>query len=132
MSEYGNTLDPVSQLVVGMERRRVAQLPLHPQQGITSSVSGGSTGSERDSPDLLSSSAATPVLILMTDQFGVCHAPYAQARSILTEHNYGSVLCVVHDTFGQIATYAASALVPPTPDGDAPLTHEEFLKIDVD
>jgi hypothetical protein len=69
-----------------------------------------------------------PKVILQIDQFGVSHAPYAMARSILTEHRYGDVLCVVHDTFGEVALHSASSLVP-APSGDFPLTHDDFLKI---
>lgn len=113
--EYGNTLDPVSQLVVGMERRRVqAMQSEHSEQS-----------------DSQAFPPALPKVLLMLDQFGVCHAPYAQARSILTEHSYGHVLCVVHDTFGQVSLHTASSLVP-APSGDFPLTHADFLKIEED
>lgn len=105
-AEYGNTLDPVSQLVVGMERRRVQALD----------------------QDDSSSQKVAPVVLLQVDQFGVCHAPYAMARSILSEHNYGEVLCIVHDAFGDLAGHKASSLVP-APSGDFPLTHEDFLKM---
>lgn len=107
-----------------MERRRVQALnpsiPLVPK---------GEKSSELDDYD--GSVPVIPKVIVMLDQFGVCHAPYAQARSILTEHEYGDVLCIVHDAFGQVATHKASSLVP-APSGDFPLTHEDFLKIHED
>lgn len=78
-----------------------------------------------------SEAEVVPTILLQVDQFGVCHAPYAMARSILTEHNYGHVLCVVHDTFGEVATHEAASLVP-APSGDFPLTHDDFLKISAD
>jgi hypothetical protein len=110
--EYGNTLDPVSQLVVGMERRRVGLL---------------SRANECDGsvPDV---SSTTPKYIVMTDQFGVCHAPFAMARSILSEHKYGSVEVVVeHSTETGYLTIPAIALAPPSPSGDLPLTPEDFI-----
>ena len=107
-TEYGNTLDPITQLVVGMERRRVQALDI-----------------------LKSSDRVVPKVLLQVDQFGVCHAPFAMARSILTEHGYGDVLCIVHDTFGEVAPHEAVSLVP-APSGDYPLTHDDFSKIIVD
>lgn len=113
--EYGNTLDPVSQLVVGMERRRVGQF---------SSDSTGDNGRT-------CASSATPKYIIMTDQFGVCHAPFAMARSILSEHNYGSVEVAVEHSVsdGGYKTIPALELAPPSPSGDLPLTREDFVHI---
>jgi hypothetical protein len=101
-----------------MERRRV--------QAFEQTTESGERDDAVDGPGKV-----VPMVLLMLDQFGVCHAPYAQARSILTEHAYGAVLCIVHDTFGQVATHEAASLVP-APSGDFPLTHEDFLKIHED
>lgn len=112
--EYGNTLDPISQLIVGMERRRVA--------GIDNSL-----GSSSD--DDVSQGGVRPRILVMVDQFGVCHAPFAMARSLLTEHNYGHIKCIVHDVTGKVDIITASSLVT-SPTGDAPLTTEEFKQLD--
>jgi cytidine deaminase len=38
-----------------------------------------------------------PILLVQTDQFGICHAPFAPARSFLTEHGYGDCQILLHD-----------------------------------
>ena len=101
-----------------MERRRVQAMAMD----LSSEVDESAVSAAEKK------AAVVPRVLLMLDQFGVCHAPHAQARSLLTEHDYGYVLCIVHDTFGQVATHSAASLVP-APSGDLPLTHEDFLKI---
>lgn len=134
-AEYGATLDPVTQLVVGMERRRVQALQQavpHPSAHEMMESSEYDDHNDKNNDNTVGSvQVVVPKVLLMLDQFGVCHAPYAQARSLLTEHHYGEVLCIVHDTFGQVATHEASSLVP-APSGDFPLTHDDFLKIQED
>ena len=121
--EYGNTLDPVSQLVVGMERRRVECLSTAPRVEVESTEGNGPIAATSNSRlDYF-----TPKIILMTDQFGVCHAPFAMARSILSEHNYGAVSVVVgHMPDSGYEMCRADALAPPSPSGDLPLTPEDF------
>lgn len=116
--EYGNTLDPVSQLVVGMERRRVE------------TVLEATSDQENQSASALGRERHFPKIILMTDQFGVCHAPFAMARSILSEHNYGNAQVVVsHDSDKGYLTRLASDLAPPSPAGDLPLSRDDFAHI---
>jgi cytidine deaminase len=38
-----------------------------------------------------------PVLLVQADQFGIAHAPFAPARSFLSEHGYGDCLVLLHD-----------------------------------
>jgi cytidine deaminase len=82
--EYGCTLDPVSQLLRSME------------------ISKDETDSVTELPSLL----------IMIDQYGVCHAPFAQARALLTEYGFGSVKCVVHDEDGKLAILDIAELLP--------------------
>ena len=106
----------MSQLVVRMETRRVST---------NFCVEVSSYDDARERTD------SKPKLLLMVDQFGVCHAPFASARSLLTEHGYQDILCVVHDSSGKLSTHKASSLVP-APSGDYPLTHDDFLKMGAD
>lgn len=53
-----------------------------------------------------------PSFLLMIDQYGVCHAPFAQARALLTEYGFGFVKCVVHDEDGKLLTLEMADLLP--------------------
>jgi len=44
---------------------------------------------------------AAPYCILQADQFGVAHAPFASARSLLIEHGFGDVLVCAHTGTGE-------------------------------
>lgn len=108
--EYGNSLDPVSQLVVGMEKRKY-QNKLKIEQN----------------DETYDPSYSIPTFILMTDQYGVCHAPFATARSLLTEHGYGDIQIVVkHHPVTCYETCTANELVP-LPTGIDPLSHDDFI-----
>lgn len=56
-----------------------------------------------DAVSIVDLSFIRSVLILQIDQFGICHAPFAHARSYLSEYGYGEA-CVtyVHDALGQL------------------------------
>lgn len=56
-----------------------------------------------------------PLLIVMADQFGVCHAPFAPARAFLVEHGFGAVQLLVHDTAGTLHRTTADELMPALP-----------------
>eukprot|EP00934_Nitzschia_sp_Nitz4_P006963 Nitzschia sp. Nitz4//scaffold137_size62074//6852//8719//NITZ4_006406-RA/size62074-augustus-gene-0.4-mRNA-1//-1//CDS//3329535673//6953//frame0 len=45
-------------------------------------------------------SSASPVLLVQADQYGVAHAPFAPARSFLTEKKFGDCHVIVHDIPG--------------------------------
>jgi cytidine deaminase len=113
--EYGCTLDPVSQLVRELESRRYC--------------APCSTTSAVDSPQSASVFQAglytKPVMLVMCDQFGVAHAPFAQARCLLTEHGYDYVQVLVHDENGVLCTVTAKELVP-QPAGTSLVSHEMF------
>jgi len=58
--------------------------------------------------------------LVMSDQFGVAHAPFAQARALLSEHRCGSAFVAYHGPDGRLYHTTASALIPPiTQPGDA-------------
>lgn len=93
--EYGCTLDAISQLIYILEQQRKFN---HPHKAI---------------------------MIGLVDQFGVFHAPFAQARSLLTEHHYGDLKLVVHDNEGKIVITEVNKLLP-TPEGLSLLSHDDF------
>ncbi|CAM9873115.1 unnamed protein product [Chrysoparadoxa australica] len=53
-----------------------------------------------------------PVGLLQVDQFGNCHAPFAMARALLTEHGYGDLISVIHSSQRGVAVAKMSTLVP--------------------
>ena len=81
--EYGSTLDPVCQLITHLERNK-------------------DEGSKKSDPDVL----------IMVDQFGIIHAPFGQARAILSEHGYGHIKVIVMQSDGVPQTTTCSALIP--------------------
>jgi len=95
--EYGCTLDPVSQLVHQMEKRKLCA-PCTPVGSTTNVHQAGLH--------------CKPTLLIMCDQFGVAHAPFAQARSILYEHGYEYLRVAVHDVGGTLHTTSVLDLVP--------------------
>lgn len=73
-----------------------------------------------------------PVAIVMVDQFGVCHAPFARSRSLLMEHGFGDVLVLIHEEDGQLHDVAVDDLLPTPKDiqmltQDDFITHEEYI-----
>jgi cytidine deaminase len=67
-----------------------------------------------------------PVALVMIDQYGVCHAPFARSRSLLMEHGFGDVLVLCHQEDGQLHDVAVDELLP-TPKDIQMLTQEDFL-----
>jgi hypothetical protein len=98
--EYGNTLDPVTQLVRDIERKKICA-PCGASDGTASVLNMHQAGI-----------VTKPVMLVMCDQFGVAHAPFAQARCLLTEHGYEYVQVLVHDSEGVLCTATAGDLVP--------------------
>jgi hypothetical protein len=71
-----------------------------------------------------------PKMLVMTDQFGVAHAPFAQARSLLTEHGYGELQIIVH-SFNDDLSAAEAVIVTandlaPQPEGSRILCGADF------
>ena len=61
----------------------------------------------------------------MVDQWGVAHAPFAQARALLVEHGHKSINIMVHNEQGEADVVTAETLAPPPPGGKY-LTHDDF------
>lgn len=127
--EYGCTLDPVSQLLGLMEKRRVLGGPCHSCLSCLKCRFTFPCEAETDHPVLDESSIhkeMLPVVVVMTDQFGVCHAPFAQARSLLCEHGYSSVKVLIHSDGGELLAIPAQDLLPQAPGGAKFVSHDEF------
>lgn len=104
--EYGCTSDPVEALVHHM----VQQQQLVPTK--------------------------RPVALVMIDQFGVCHAPFARARAQLLERHFDDVLVLVHQEDGSLIDVTAQELLPSPK--NIPLlsesdfsNHEDFLALNL-
>ena len=63
----------------------------------------------------LTSGDVRPKYLIMVDQWGNIHAPFAQARAILVEHNYHDLNVIVTSGDGSIEVTTAGHLVPPLP-----------------
>ena len=157
-SEYGCSLDPVSQLAGIMLRRCSSNsfvscsstsvgtsISICPSCGcckdcISNDSASNSTssstfaaapadkiGSETDDArsDAQQRPPARPLLLVMVDQFGVAHAPFAQARALLGEYGFGDVLVGIHDINGRFVTVTAASLLP-SPPGCTLLSHDNF------
>lgn len=87
--EYGCTLDSVSQLIREIERRQYCQ------------------------PCGSAAPPVKPVMLAMVDQFGVAHGPFAAARSLLSEHGYGYIEVLMHDSSsGEFVMATVDDLIP--------------------
>ncbi|CAM9274425.1 unnamed protein product [Sphacelaria rigidula] len=53
-----------------------------------------------------------PSCVLLVDQFGNLHAPFAQARTFLCEQGFGNTRVVVHGADGRLVVLKAQDLVP--------------------
>lgn len=104
-NEYGCSLDPVSQLVRDMDRKLMEAEGVEEMEG------------------------ARPEWIVQVDQFGVCHAPFAMARSLLTENNFETVRFLYHDSEGRCSVGIVDSLLPLPPSLDK-LTHDRFLSFE--
>ena len=68
--------------------------------------------------------------IVQVDQHGVCHAPFAMARSLLTENNLGSTArFLYHNEAGECAVGLVDSLLPLPPSLDK-LSHDHFLSFE--
>jgi cytidine deaminase len=81
--EYGCTLDPVTALLAQVVQHRAA------------------------------CPGVRLVALVMMDQFGIAHAPFAQARALLSEHGCGSAAVAYHEPDGRLGHTTAAALIPP-------------------
>jgi len=64
----------------------------------------------------------TPKLLVMCDQYGVAHAPFAQARALLCEHGFGQLIICVHTLSADIERVltpclTTAAALAPSPTG---------------
>ncbi|CAM9334799.1 unnamed protein product [Ectocarpus fasciculatus] len=50
--------------------------------------------------------------VLLVDQFGNLHAPFAQARTFLSEHGFGETKVAIHEPGGGVVVIKAKELVP--------------------
>lgn len=107
--EYGCTLDPISQLLRDMERRKYC-------------IPCNNSNVEITNQYIFFSK---PVMIVMIDQFGITHAPFAQARSLLSEHGYEDIQVLVHDNAGEIQLCTIGSLLPQPPNTSL-LSHDDF------
>jgi hypothetical protein len=99
--EYGCTLDCTSQLLHTIEQRRVKH-----EKFIN-------TRNSSEEPIITDSvTLAKPLCVLVCDQFGVCHAPFAQARAIYTEFGYGYVSLITHNSEGKCVSTRFDDLLP--------------------
>jgi cytidine deaminase len=124
--EYGNSLDPVSQLIVGMERRKYENKLRKERHA---AAAAGDVPDDTKHEVNYDENYSIPHIILMTDQFGVCHAPFAPARSLLTEHGYQDTLVVVHHHPTVCYQTCRVHELIPAPDGIEPLSHDDFLTL---
>ena len=93
--EYGATQDAVSQLLPQL-------LPHPPPHEDDAMVRAVGPAEEHDDKASINSSTLTnrnnqnsPLLLVQVDQFGIPHAPFAAARSLLVEHGLGTTPCLV-------------------------------------
>lgn len=80
-------------------------------------------------PELLRARAETdevPTCIVQADHFGVAHAPFASARSLLIEHGFGKVMLIAHTAEGVWAeAITAQASMPHASYTDMDLSSEQ-------
>ena len=135
--EYGCTLCPVQQLLREMEKKKQPKYCCECAYKTAGLQAIGSAGLSSGTPprprsnsrQILPVQAIHPVSLVMVDQFGIAHAPFAQARALLTEHGFGDIKVLVHEEkTGRAAFCLASDLTPPPPgEGAGWLTHDEFV-----
>jgi hypothetical protein len=87
--EYGCTVDPIVQLI-----GRMKQYPLEVKEKSEENV--------------------IPLMIVMIDQFSVCHAPFAAARTLLVELGFGEVNVLLHNSDGELVIVKVKDLYPVT------------------
>jgi cytidine deaminase len=130
--EYGCSSDPVTQLVREMDLRYSTKAA---EIGDSSSSSSSSEESTAVSTDSIVASRgrlpapSAPQMLVMVDQFGVAHAPFASARALLIEHGFGGVQVMIHDQSGAFVHVLAKHLAPNPVDGPV-LTHDDFPSVE--
>lgn len=130
--EFGCTLDPVCQLIREMEKRRFCRpcLTSNARKRKAREDEGGeeeAPGEQSERGDVSEQFLVAPTLLLLVDQHGVAHAPFAQARALLSEHGYGDLNIVVHDTDSLLPVLVkAAALTPEPPSGGKLLCQDDF------
>lgn len=65
-------------------------------------------------------------VLVMVDNLGIAHAPFASARSLLSENGYKDTRVLYHGEDGTERRSLVEELVPPPP-GGAFLTHDAFI-----
>lgn len=77
---------------------------------------------------LLDCQKNAPLFLCMVDQFGIAHAPFAQARALLSEHGFGSLLVAVHTVADGVLTPCVTSVadLAPSPTGRL-LTSKDLL-----
>lgn len=65
--------------------------------------------------ELKRAAGVQPKLIVMSDQFGALHAPWARARSYLYEEGFDAAYVVAHDRDGKLQKLTVEELVPECP-----------------
>jgi cytidine deaminase len=123
--EYGCTLCPVAQLIHSMEKYRVCGIcsDFKSNSNISTLVNNNNNN---NSKDLIDNNIIKPIMIVMVDQHGICHAPFAQCRSLLNEYCYGEVEFIVHNELSGIPELIKSISLSPSPPNGKLLTHDDF------
>ncbi|KAL7564682.1 hypothetical protein ACA910_021237 [Epithemia clementina (nom. ined.)] len=88
--EYGATQDAVCQLLPQLLLRVLPKEQQSPQQA------EGGHDPTREKPN---SNLTIPHVLVQVDQYGIPHAPFAAARSLLVEHGLGHTPCLVATTY---------------------------------
>lgn len=70
-----------------------------------------------------------PVLIIMIDQYGIAHAPFAQARALLSEHGYGEVKVIVHNAVSRMPEVTTITALTPQPVGGKLLCPQDLTAL---
>lgn len=98
--EYGCTVDPVALLIREMILRRDLTDENFKVTNITNST------------NIQFRKSAIPKILVMVDQFGVAHAPFAPSRALLVEHGFEKCKILLHEINGNLITIFADDLVP--------------------
>lgn len=97
--EYGCTVDAVTRVSVAM--------------------GGGGGGGGSGNGGTAAAAAAHPLLLFLTDQYGICSSPAAEPRSWLSEFGgeqvKGGLLILVHDESGRLTITTPAELAPMAP-----------------
>jgi hypothetical protein len=131
--EYGCTLDPVSQLVHEIEKKKMicadCSSPATVSTTMTATTEETVSPTELDTPTKsVFVYSSKPVLLVMCDQFGVCHAPVAMARSLLTEYGFDHLNIVVNDSASGALHIVTAGELMPHPNGGRPVSGLDFRR----